>query len=580
MMKILFAALVVAFTIVVRTYWNVIHGIIKLLTLMVISKLHLSKHKKKYFCYCDDIEKKVDENPDKVHLIMVETGEKRTLKDTDTLANCVANWAIQKGAKQGNSAALMLLNCPDYFSIWYGLSKIGVSTALLNTNVMGKAFLHSVETALKTSDAKILIVDISLVEHLKTEIEELRSKGIQVFAWGDKQLADEIGNCSSKRPDPSLRNKTMEFDPLIFIFTSGTTGLPKACKISQTRYFNGGLLFPVLAELTEKDVLYTAMPMYHSAAGLMALAGTLRAGCCLLIRKKFSASNFSKDCLQYNVTAVQYIGELCRYLVTLPPNPLDDQVKLKCAFGNGMRREYWEKFQARYHVEHVVEFYAATEGNVGLFNCFDKVGPLGFIPKCLDFIYPLKLVKTDPDDPSLPFRNAKGNCEICLDGESGLLIAEISPERRFEGYTDQKATNAKILQSVFKDGDTYFNTGDLLSRDSDGYFYWSDRIGDTFRWKGENVSTTEVSEVMSACSSIGDVVVYGVEVPNTDGKAGMAAVVVNGKDGLNFGHLEAECNKNLPAYARPLFIRIKADGKLPVTSTHKYVKSDLVKDVS
>jgi fatty-acyl-CoA synthase len=276
---------------------------------------------------------------------------------------------------------------------------------------------------------------------------------------------------------------------------------------------------------------------------------------------------------------IQYIGELCRYLVNLAPNPLDQQLSIRVAFGNGMRKEYWEKFQERYKVKNIIEFYAATEGNIGLFNCFEKVGPLGYIPRFLDFIYPLKIVKTDPHDQSVPYRNSKGFCELCELNEPGLLLGEITTSRRFEGYTDKKATNAKILKDVFRKGDSYFNTGDLLSRDAEGYYYWSDRIGDTFRWKGENVSTTEVSEVISECHCVDDVVVYGVSVPNTDGKPGMAAIV--GKDNaLDLSEIEAECAKHLPVYARPLFLRLKSDGKLPTTSTHKYVKHDLVNEVS
>lgn len=559
-------------------YWPILWGIIRLLTIMVKQKSHYSKVKKGYFSFADEIEKKVDANPDNVQFIMAETGEKRTLKELDLLANQIAHWASSKGCKQSHSAALMLLNTVDYVAIWYGLSKIGMSTALLNTNVTGKAFLHSVETALKSSDVKVLIVDSQLKDTVKEEIKELISKGFQVHVWGEQTLANEIQTQPSERPSKSLRKDVIENDPVIFIFTSGTTGLPKACKISHSRYWLGSIVYPVLAELSSKDVIYSAMPLYHSAAGLLAAGAALSSGATLVTRKKFSATNFTKECLEYGVTSVQYIGELCRYLVNLPPNPLDDQLKIRSAFGNGMRIEYWSKFQARYHVKHIIEFYSATEGNVGLFNVFDKVGPLGFVPRVLDFVYPLHLVKTDPADQSVPYRNEKGFCENTDVDEPGLLLSKIAPDRRFEGYTDQNATNAKILRDVFKKGDAYFNTGDLLSRDAVGFYYWSDRIGDTFRWKGENVSTTEVSQVLSECETIEDIVVYGVAVPNTDGKAGMAAIVSKG-DKLDLEEIQAQGSKNLPAYARPLFLRLKADRKLPTTSTHKYIKSGLVKEV-
>jgi len=575
---IVLSVIVVAVSILVTLKWKLIRGVFKLLKGIMTLKWHLFRYSKQYFSFVDFVETKVDEHPDIFQFIMAETGEKVTLREADDLANRVAHWALEKGVKPKNCVGLMLPNCLDYFSIWYGMSKIGASTALLNTNHTGKAFMHSALTALEKSDLKILIVDNSLVEKLESEIKELLQSGIYIYFWGDQKFNEEIQSQSNERPNKSLRKGLKEDDPLIFIFTSGTTGLPKACKISHSRYYVASCLFPIFADLTPKDVVYTSLPLYHSAGGIMGIGGGLNASCPVLIRTKFSASNFSKDCLKYKVTAVQYIGEICRYLVNSPPNEMDNQLKLRVAFGNGMRKDYWEQFQKRYHVKHVVEFYAATEGNVGLFNCFDKIGPIGYVPPFVDFVYPLRIVKIDKEDPSIPYRNEKGRCVQCSYNEPGLLINKIDEGYRFEGYTDKKATNSKILRDVFTKGDAYFNTGDSLSRDVWGYFYWCDRLGDTFRWKGENVSTTEVSTVLSNCSSIEDNVVYAVEVPNSDGKAGMAAVVVKDGGELDLNEVEGELNKHLSAFAKPLFIRIKADRKLPVTSTHKYIKTDLMKE--
>jgi fatty-acyl-CoA synthase len=399
MMNAVVGAVVAFFAVFLTSYWRTISGLAKLLSMLYENTKHTLLYKNKPFSYADYVESKVDENPEKVKFILAETGEKRTLIEVDALANQIANWGLTKRCKQKNSIALMLLNNVDYFSIWYGFSKIGVSTALLNTNVLGKAFLHSVETSLVSSEVKILILDINLKEPLQKELDELTSKGIQIFLWGDTNFAGEIAKQTRNRPDKGFtRNEIKDNDSLIFIFTSGTTGLPKACKISQFRYYMGAIIYPVLGELTNKDVIYSAMPLYHSAAGLMSVGGSIRSGATLVIRKKFSATNFTKECLQYGVTTVQYIGELCRYLVNLPPNEDDQKLAIRVAFGNGMRKEYWTKFTERYHVKHVVEFYAATEGNVGLFNCFDKIGPLGYVPWFLDILYPLKLVRTDPND--------------------------------------------------------------------------------------------------------------------------------------------------------------------------------------
>lgn len=569
---------------------NEILHIVRLLRILISVKLHGHFKGNKTYSFVDEVEAKVDKNPSHVQFIVAETGVQYTLKEFDEICNQVAWWGKNKGLKQSDTIALMMLNHPHYVSIWLGLSKIGVRSALLNTNNTGKPFLHGAETALASSDVKIVIVDIEMKNKLTEEIADLVSKGFQVYYWGETGGSDtitkEVLALSKERPSRNLRALVIERDPLIYIFTSGTTGLPKACKISQTRYFMASLIYPYLCALNETDVIYTPLPLYHSAAGMLGTGGALYSTTTMVLRKKFSASNFTADCLKYKVTTVQYIGELCRYLVNAPPNERDNELKLRTAFGNGMRVEYWEKFRQRYHVDRVVEFYAATEGNVGLFNSTGKVGALGYIPPAFDFIYPVRVIRTDPEDQSKPLRNAKGRCEVCRPGEVGLLVSHIQssgdPTRRFDGYTDSKSTSSKVLVDVFKQGDQYFNTGDLIVRDQAGYFLWSDRIGDTFRWKGENVSTTEVSQVVSEARSIQDVVVYGVEIPNTDGRGGMAAIIavdeVNHE--IDLEDLSKLCGKHLPPYARPIFLRVKVDNKLPMTTTHKYIKADLVKQVS
>lgn len=576
----------------VSSLWRHFFGLIKLVRILLTITLHGVMHGKGPFSYVDLFEQNVDLYPNNVQLIMAETGEVRTLKQVDDLANQVSHWACTQGCMQCDTIALMLLNQLDYPSIWLGLSKIGLSVALLNTNNGGKPFLYNVEAVLRNSQVKILIVDADLMHFLESDISELENNGIIVWSWGSASgpksstnghvdISQVIRSLSTHRPNREMRNKVTESDSLLYIFTSGTTGLPKACKISQTRYFAGSILFPTLCSLTQKDVLYCALPLYHSAACITCLGGALYVGCPMVIRQKFSASCFSEDCVKYGVTCLQYIGEMCRYLVNSPTSSYDDQVKLRCAFGNGMRPEYWKQFQIRYHVEQIVEFYAATEGNVGLFNCFGKVGALGFVPRSLDIVYPLKLIRTDDEDQSKPLRNHNGFCIECSVNEVGLLVSEISssnlnPSRRFDGYSDKTSTQEKILTHVFRENDRYFNTGDLLYRDAEGFFFWSDRVGDTFRWKGENVSTAEVSEVLSLCDNVQDVVVYGVTVPNTDGRAGMAAIAANGK--IDLVKLADKLSKNLPVYARPLFLRIIKGEKLPVTSTHKHIKTDFVKE--
>jgi acyl-CoA synthetase (AMP-forming)/AMP-acid ligase II len=566
-------------------YWFYVQRFLRLLSLANLVSNHNKKFKGKTFSFVDFYEKKVDEDPEAVQLIMAESGESRSRRAIDNLANQIAAWALSKGLVQQDSIALMLQNQLDYPSIWMGVSKVGVRTALLNTNIFGLPFQHSVRTALQNSTSKILIIDIELRDVLSADLAKLRGEGVEVFFWGDNEVCvnfSDIAHMPTTRPSETLRSQVIENMPLIFIFTSGTTGLPKACKISQTRYFAGSHYYSIASALSSKDVIYCSLPLYHSAGGLLGLGAALSSGAGFVMRKRFSVSAFTADCLQYHVTSVQYIGELCRYLVGAPENPLDAKLRIQSAFGNGLRAECWQAFKQRYHIQEIFEFYAATEGNISLINCFDKMGALGFVPRIFDLVFfPARLVKVQPDDSSTPLRDAHGRCQLCAINEPGLLISEISPDRIFDGYTDAKATEAKVLRNVFKAGDAFFNTGDLLSRDPLGFFYWCDRVGDTFRWKGENVSTTEVSHALSSCALVGDVVVYGVTVPRSDGRAGMAAIVsqrhpISNQD---LQQVADAVHANLPTYARPLFVRVKAVGEmLPVTSTHKYLKADLISE--
>lgn len=221
---------------------------------------------------------------------------------------------------------------------------------------------------------------------------------------------------------------------------------------------------------------------------MLGVGGALSTGACMILRKKFSARQFSSDCVKYKCNSAQYIGELCRYLINAPPSADDAKLRLDYAFGNGLRPDVWTKFQKRYNVKHIVEFYASTEGNFALFNATDHVGALGFVPRIVDFLYPVKIVKMDPERNDMPYRNAQGLCEFAKPDEVGLLIGVIDNkrvDRRFDGYTDSAATDKKVIRNAFKEGDCFFNSGDLVRRDIYGWFYWSDRTGDTFRWKGE-----------------------------------------------------------------------------------------------
>jgi fatty-acyl-CoA synthase len=323
------------------------------------------------------------------------------------------------------------------------------------------------------------------------------------------------------------------------------------------------------------DRMYDCLPMYHSVGGVVATGALLVAGGSVVIREKFSARQFWDDVARWDCTLVQYIGELARYLVNAPPHPREASHRIRLACGNGLRADVWENFTHRFAIPHVLEFYAATEGNLSLYNVEDKPGAIGRVPSFLAHRFPAAIVKCDIALGE-PVRDAQGLCMRCAADEVGEAIGRIegaAPGARYDGYTDAQASEKKILRNVLKPGDAWFRTGDLMRKDAQGYFYFVDRIGDTFRWKGENVSTSEVAEAIARCPGVLDATVYGVEIPGADGRAGMAALVVG--EGFDLAALHRHLNDSLPSYARPVFVRIRAE--LDTTGTFKHQKSELAR---
>jgi len=325
------------------------------------------------------------------------------------------------------------------------------------------------------------------------------------------------------------------------------------------------------------DRMYNCLPMYHSVGGVQAPGALLVGGGSVVFREKFSARAFWSDIGRWDCTVFQYIGELCRYLLHSETSPHETAHRLRMACGNGLRPDVWEAFQERFRIPQILEFYAATEGNVSLFNAEGKVGAVGRVPSYLAHRFPAALVKFDVDTGEL-VRDEQGFCIRCAPNEAGEAIGKLLDDRanigsRFDGYTSQEASEKKILRGVFKPGDAWFRTGDLMRKDEAGYFYFVDRIGDTFRWKGENVATSEVSEALCAFPGIQEANVYGVEIRGADGRAGMATLVAG--SGLDLSALRTHLAGCLPEYARPLFLRIR--NEMATTGTFKYTKTGLVR---
>jgi fatty-acyl-CoA synthase len=510
------------------------------------------------FTAADLLERAARRHPDAVFVRF--EGRDLSYAEMNARANRIAHWALARGLGRGDVVALLMENRPEYIAVWMGFAKAGVTTALLNTNLRGEALAHSVRTA--------GAVGVALGAECAEAWQSLGadSPAVDLFAVTDpgrstpalpphaKLLDEESAGFSRVDPPRSVRADLRGADPLFYIYTSGTTGLPKAARFSHSRFVSGGA-YALLAGLSQSDVLYCPLPLYHTVGGVMCVNAALRSGAVLALARRFSARRFWDDVAETGATAFQYIGELCRYLVNQPPHPKERAHTLRFAVGNGLRPDVWEEFQRRFAVPHIVEFYGATESNVSMVNLAGRPGSVGRPAPGTR----IALVRFDVDADA-PLRDAAGRCVPCADGEPGELLGRISEGRtaagRFEGYTQKEATEKKILRGVFEPGDAWFRSGDLLSRDEDGYYYFVDRIGDTFRWKGENVSTQQVAEAVGGEPGVAMCAAYGVALPGQEGRAGMAAVVLDPGAALDGASLYARVSAELPAYARPAFVRV------------------------
>ncbi|HTR79012.1 MAG TPA: AMP-binding protein, partial [Gemmatimonadaceae bacterium] len=352
-------------------------------------------------------------------------------------------------------------------------------------------------------------------------------------------------------------------------------GLPKAAIVSHGRLMQWTHWFAGLLDTGPGDRMYNCLPMYHSIGGVVAMGATLVNGGSVVVRERFSVSRFWDEVVDWDCTLFQYIGELCRFLVNSPPHPRERDHRLRLCAGNGLRADVWEALQQRFGIPRILEFYAATEANFSLYNCEGKPGAIGRVPSFLAHRFPLALIRVNAATQE-PVRDAAGLCCRCETNEAGEAIsaivdADAAGGSRFEGYTDASASERKVLRNVFRVGDAWFRSGDLMRRDEAGFYYFVDRLGDTFRWKGENVSTAEVAEVVARCAGVDGAVVYGVPVPGAEGRAGMAAITV--ADGFDLGFFREHLAERLPPYARPLFVRVLSN--LEMTGTFKPLKHEL-----
>jgi fatty-acyl-CoA synthase len=532
------------------------------------SRIEASPHR----LFADVVEDWALRQPDRPCLIS-ESGtlSYRALADR---INRYARWALSAGIKAGDTVCLFMPGRPDYIAAWLGITKVGGVAALINTRLVGTSLSHCVNVA--AADHVVVAHDLATV--FETALPYLtRAPKIWWHGGAPKEpcLDAIVDRMDSSPLTPAERGAVSISDRALLIYTSGTTGLPKAANISHRRVLNWGGWFAGLTGASPEDRLFDCLPLFHSVGGIVAPCSMLTAGASVVLADKFSAATFWQDIVRWDCTLFQYIGELCRYLLKAPRSEFETRHRLRLACGNGLRGDIWEAFQARFAIPQILEFYAATEGNFSLYNVEGKPGAIGRIPPMLAHRFPAAIVRLDAET-GIPVRNADGLCIPCARGEAGEAIGRIGTADegggRFEGYTNAAETEKKILRDVLAKGDAWFRTGDLMVLDESGYFHFVDRVGDTFRWKGENVATSEVNEAVMDCPGVIDAATYGVEVRGADGRAGMAAIVAGER--FDFKEFRDHLARRLPAYACPVFIRLCAT--LDNTETFKQKKQALI----
>ena len=495
-----------------------------------------------------------------------------TWRELDAEVNRWAHVLLDEGIRPGDVVALMMDNRPEYLFAVHGLDRIGASAALINTNLTGAPLVHAIKVG---GARKVLAGDehAASIEAVRGELEGVDAdRGVLIHVeqqgerrpGGGEAINEAIEAASERAPDVELDDGID--DLFCFIYTSGTTGLPKAAVISHKRAMMAGAgMAHLMMKLQPGHVIYIALPLYHSSAMFLGWSAVLNSGAGMALRRKFSVTHFWDDVRKFGASHFVYIGELCRYLLNGEPSPGDRDHQLQVAAGNGLRPDIWNEFKERFAIPHIREFYGATEGTAALMNREGKPGMVGKMG------LGMKLIRCDQETGE-PIRDASGFCTQVDTGDIGLLLGPISNVTKFDGYADEAASKKKVMTDVFKKGDRYFNTGDLLQLHEGKWLSFADRVGDTFRWKGENVSTNEVAEVCNGAPGVLETNVYGVEVPGADGRAGMAAV--DAGEGFDLAAFAAHVKENLPGYQRPLFVRVLGGHDMRTTGTFKHQKVD------
>lgn len=501
------------------------------------------------------------------------------------LSNRIANMLLDLGVRQGDAVVLNMGNSITFLACTIGITRIGAIAGLINTNLRGAQLVHCVAGI----DACVSLVDdeaAAAIESAGADYLAIAGERTRVIRFGTPGAADAgdqdrpwllaaaglVAAASPQTPVPP--RPVCAGDRALYVFTSGTTGLPKPAVITHRKFLVGASSMSIFAfRARPRDRLYNCLPLYHGTGLMVGAAACFHSGASMVLRKRFSASTLIDDAQRTGCNMLVYVGEICRYLLATPERPEDRRCSLTRAAGNGLRPDIWSAFRRRFGLRRICEFYGAGEGNGGFMNIFNRTGSIGVTAATA------RLVRYDPDDASV-VRSEDGYAIPVAEGEPGLLLIEVNAKDRFDGYRDESQSQKKLVRDVFEPGDCWFDSGDVLRQIDVGYVYGAphyqfiDRLGDTFRWKSENVSTNEVGEILGEFEGVDMACVFGVAVPGADGKAGMAAIVPTGGTVFDPDAFAAFCASRLPRYARPLFVRIVAE--MPLTGTHKFVRTGLV----
>ncbi|HEC40098.1 MAG TPA: long-chain-acyl-CoA synthetase, partial [bacterium] len=485
-----------------------------------------------------------------------------------------SNYFRSLGLESGDIIALIHENSPDYIFITVGINKIQGISALINSNQRKKALVHAIEIV---SPKWIIIGDERFLEFFDEIVEELSIEKENIFVVKNSEknthnyidLSEKLKLSSQKNPPTTYNSKLA--DTAEYIYTSGTTGLPKAVIILNWAFpFNGLYYGSCFAHLDSNDIIYSVTPLYHSLGQCTAWGNVAYAGSTFVLAKRFSVSNYWKDIHKYNVSVAFYIGEIPRYLLNRPPSDQDKNHTLKKLIGLGLRKEIWEEFQSRFNIEHIYEYYSSTEGFGPLVN-FDEVpGMIGRNTNPNSAI-----AKVDAESGEL-LKNDEGFMIRCISGDIGMSLLKIEDVENYTKYRDNEKTKQRLIQNVFEPGDAYFKTFDFLKVHDDHWVSFADRFGDTFRWKGENVSTLEVENILDTHEMVLSSAVYGVPIPKTEGKAGMASLMVESASKIDIDSISRFVSDSLPKYSVPVFLRIRET--LALTGSYKITKVGLKRE--